>query len=52
MRALNGRNDDQLERIVDGGKRVFNQYGAMRVVPAKRPNVENKGSCAPHTPSE
>ena len=28
------------------GKRVFNQYGAMRVVPAKHPNVE-KGSCAP-----
>jgi tungstate transport system substrate-binding protein len=39
---LNFRNKDDLAILVEGDKRLFNQYGVMLVNPAKHPNVKKE----------
>ena len=36
------KNKDDLEIVVEGDKRMFNQYGVMLVNPAKHPNVKKE----------
>ena len=39
---LNFKNKDELAILVEGDKRMFNQYGVMLVNPAKHPNVKKE----------
>ena len=39
---LSFKNKDDLQILVEGDKRLFNQYGVMLVNPAKHPNVKKE----------